>query len=1452
MHLTFYDRLLNSPSIQGTCRSEGEQKLSQPFFWLESSPFCLRETSPDKVLCEKSLVEMPEVAGPSSPADVAVALEVDDIDPVLGASEEENQPKQENQPEISAEEASEASLSKVAVEPSHDVVDSPATISPESSPVSPPDESKTVVPNSPPSAAKTAPSLPAHNFVTSNRRRVVSLDRGHELRRVVSLDRGRELLSEMEGMNSSSDLSNAAEDLNRQRAYSNEDYDDEESLGSNSSDGESSYFAKHLPSPKSGRRWSYSDAASTSSAPARAGLYGRNSSSHMDRESDASLSFSDDDEDDHVRPEMKIVTSRSPMLPPPVPKDGSDDLLPPFPQRITRIHSMNSLVSSSSDDGKGIDREVSLPPSRSGSHGSLSSSDGSVTTSSDPSIRDELRHVAVPNKRQIAGIGGNRPMNGRVPPLSGAHYSGYFTGYLPTPPSVPQASPPPIFQGHPPPNAQEVAHPQPMTSEQMGAWLADGNMLAPPFMPPPQFFPPTPTGYGATALVANPTTPLSSDAINSSTNSAESANVTLTMVYSEDEETDDGRHGQNMASGGQGQEKQGTRGKRSENPFDQGENLEAGRRGPESHDFLGMGMYGTGPYATQQKVPGASGDGADDRSHSPADKGFTVYKQRWLMLLYMSVLNLLSDWTCYSVAPISLLVSEAFGKINPEQLVVVFLGANAVATACEPIILSRLGLRRTILFGAFLLMAGSIVKSGGLPPILGARLTKGQGEWRVYLGYFLVGLSQPLYQCTPALLSASWFPERERTMATGVALNANQLGIGFAFIFGTLLVAKSDDISPYFGLLSTLSTITFLGCLFQFDDAPPTPPSDTARVIRGTMEWKLPGVDSIWNSVKSLKSFTANDDRSERERSDSNHSGSKKGQPTDAKPQRSRRSKEGLSAPRRKTSVDSGRSGRKSRRPSSTSRKSSSQSPRPTSRKQAQPVRQSGNAPTSVGTNTRRRSTGTSRNQSATSESGFRAVPGLAPPPSPASRMKSSHSALEITEFERESHRASVVAPSPMMPGPVGPAPADRSEDESPLYDDDDYSEGQSHQRPPDSNDPPSDHGFPQVPQYGAQYPRMPMPMGYQYPQWQHQYWDSQYHHQQPLPQYQHPAYQQHPGYFPQQQGYHQQGFYYYPQQGYYYPQVYPQFNATDFQQAGLPNTSKIDEGAEPVVMISSHHLDINIRDDQILLSARACLSRPGFIQVLVAFTASGIVINTLSTFMDYLVRLNGAPRMYTGIVGGSFQFVIMISSLVIGKQTDRTRAYYSVIIALLVCGAFALAECGVSLDADRGTDLRWTLIVVAALVGPLQPVSTELGVDVAYPLSENTVLVIQQLFSNLLSAMFIPFFKALKDVGTKPVDDADYERPEYTFSFYLLVVLHATATVFFATFNGRYLRYEQEMAKKAQEEAKMMFGGPTAFHPVQGFEGYQPAFEAHAYDYEHDKMGEYSNENQPLVHRVV
>jgi MFS family permease len=237
--------------------------------------------------------------------------------------------------------------------------------------------------------------------------------------------------------------------------------------------------------------------------------------------------------------------------------------------------------------------------------------------------------------------------------------------------------------------------------------------------------------------------------------------------------------------------------------------------------------------------------------------------------------------------------------------------------------------------------------------------------------------------------------------------------------------------------------------------------------------------------------------------------------------------------------------------------------------------------------------------------------------------------------------------------------------------------------------------------------------------------------------------------------------------------------------------------------------VDIDIRDDQILRSIKACFSRTGFIHTVVAFAVSGIVLNTLSTYMEYLLRLGGSGRKTVGIVGGSFQVLVMISSIFVAKITDKTRAYYAVVIALLLLGAFALAECNISLYADHTNSLKWSLLCAAILIGPLQPVSTELAVDVSYPLCANTVLVIQQLVSNLFSALFIPLFQKLRDYGIQ-IDG--YERPQYTFSFYLLIVIHGVATVFFATFSGKYMRlaHEQRSKNRSQKTSKSKLRSET------------------------------------------
>ncbi|KAL7549935.1 hypothetical protein ACHAWF_013190, partial [Thalassiosira exigua] len=617
----------------------------------------------------------------------------------------------------------------------------------------------------------------------------------------------------------------------------------------------------------------------------------------------------------------------------------------------------------------------------------------------------------------------------------------------------------------------------------------------------------------------------------------------------------------------------------------------------------------------------------------PPPYGYRVYRARWLMLWYLSLLNLLSDWTGLSVAPIATITSRAYTSdddyiyakdndagmyIQPEALVTVFLIASSVGTALEPWILSRLGLRRTVVFGSFFLMLGNLVKSGGLPPFFTVRsLLHGMcGTYALYLGFFLVGFAQPLFQCTPALLSASWFPEEERTLATSIALNANQLGVGLAFIVGALYVQSPSQIANYFSLLSLLSVIAFVGTALQLEDAPPTPPSGSSRIMRGTLEVSVRDIiqrasSSLLNANGGRYNYNFNADRMWGYCGDD----------------------------------DDG---------------------------------------------------------------------GVAASEASAASTKASASAASLLR-RHVARRDPSGGPTPTPT----PPPSRRHEVASSVF-------------------------------------------------------------------------------------------------------------ATPYSVEESTYFADCDDGAEPTLTQTPHRLEIDVRDDQVFVAARACLARPGFSHALVVFSASGLVINVLSTYLDYLVRgdyfaeeerASTSPgggvseaSVYVAVIGALFQVFIMISSVAVGSFMDATRSYFSVTIVLMVLGAFALAECGVSLDTDRDGDVRWSMLLVSGLLGPLLPVATELAVELAYPLSENTVLVILQLSCNLLSALFIPLFQAVRDVGVTTegkydgVDDDGAARvlgdgrPPYTFSFYLLILICSVSTVYFATFDGRYLRLESEQAKKRGE----------------------------------------------------
>lgn len=245
-----------------------------------------------------------------------------------------------------------------------------------------------------------------------------------------------------------------------------------------------------------------------------------------------------------------------------------------------------------------------------------------------------------------------------------------------------------------------------------------------------------------------------------------------------------------------------------------------------------------------------------------------VYPQRWVQLGYLSILALLSDWICFSVAAAPETFEASFNGHSAASLIDIFLFTNVASCFLVTDVVAKIGLQRSIQGAAILMTLGCWFRSGfaflvpmahavgiqdNAPLLLAAnRLTadtvKSGGLVPyplIIIGTLLVGAAQPFFQCTPPLLSAQWFAADERATSTAVALNFNQIGIATAFLVGGAMATDPVGLEQYFGLVAVLCTIVAVGTVLQFQNLPPTPPSSSELEKLKRNEREPPFLESV-------------------------------------------------------------------------------------------------------------------------------------------------------------------------------------------------------------------------------------------------------------------------------------------------------------------------------------------------------------------------------------------------------------------------------------------------------------------------------------------------------------------------------------------------------------------------------------------------------------------------------
>jgi len=256
---------------------------------------------------------------------------------------------------------------------------------------------------------------------------------------------------------------------------------------------------------------------------------------------------------------------------------------------------------------------------------------------------------------------------------------------------------------------------------------------------------------------------------------------------------------------------------------------------------------------TDKDVSDGRQNGSNSAVGSMTTNGITTSKikpqvvpQRWVQLAYLSLLALLSDWVCFSVAAAPSTFESNFGH-SAASIIDIFLFTNVATSFLVTDIVAKIGLQRSIQGAAIFMTAGCWLRSG-FSFVPNALFSSG-GVLVDYpfivAGTVLVGIAQPFFQCTPPLLSAKWFANNERSTSTAIALNFNQIGIATAFLVGGGMATNTDGLENYFGVIACTTTLVTIGTLLQFQNEPKIPPStsELEKLMKGEKE--APFLDSV-------------------------------------------------------------------------------------------------------------------------------------------------------------------------------------------------------------------------------------------------------------------------------------------------------------------------------------------------------------------------------------------------------------------------------------------------------------------------------------------------------------------------------------------------------------------------------------------------------------------------------
>jgi MFS family permease len=208
-----------------------------------------------------------------------------------------------------------------------------------------------------------------------------------------------------------------------------------------------------------------------------------------------------------------------------------------------------------------------------------------------------------------------------------------------------------------------------------------------------------------------------------------------------------------------------------------------------------------------------------------AQKTYTLYYKRWLILAIFSLLSLSNAMVWITFSPIASLAEKHFSVniqwINACSLVymIIYIPGSPIAG----FLLDFLGMRIGVSIGALLNALGAWVRVAG---------SSSDYFVLLFIGQSLCALAQCFILSVPPKLAANWFPDSQQATSVAIGSLFNQVGIALGFFLSPLVVSHSNYHTnmPYLLIIQAVLCTAFgLFVVVGLIDRPPTPPSASAE-----------------------------------------------------------------------------------------------------------------------------------------------------------------------------------------------------------------------------------------------------------------------------------------------------------------------------------------------------------------------------------------------------------------------------------------------------------------------------------------------------------------------------------------------------------------------------------------------------------------------------------------------